>query len=60
MNRSIYRPECGLGCAKEALSYGARWCHLTKTTELSVCGGDAAFLSNNFDDLLLGRIAVRM
>jgi len=30
---------------------GARWCHMANATELSMCGGDADFLSNYFDHL---------
>jgi len=30
-----------------------RWCNLVNTTELSMCSGDAACLSNYFDHLLL-------
>jgi len=33
-------------------SRGADCCHLTNTIEPSMCGGDAAFLSNYFDHLL--------
>jgi len=32
--------------------WGAHWRHLANTIELSMCGGDAAFLSNYFDHLL--------
>jgi len=28
---------------------GVQWRHLANTVELSMCGGDAAFLSNYFD-----------
>ena len=38
---------------KHVLDGGAHWDHLTNTTEPSVCGGDAAFLSNYFDHMLL-------
>ena len=38
----------GLWCV---LDGGAHWCHLASTIEPSVCGGDAAFLSNYFDHL---------
>jgi len=38
---------------------GAHWHNVANTIEPSVCGGDAAFLSNYFDHLLLlGRTAV--
>jgi len=30
---------------------GSHWRILANTTELSMCGGDAAFLSNYFDHL---------
>ena len=33
--------------------WGAYWHHLLNTTEPSMCGGDAAFLSNYFDYLLI-------
>ena len=32
---------------------GAYWRHLANTTEPSMCGGDADFLSNYFDHLLI-------
>ena len=32
---------------------GAHWRHLIHTIETSMCGGDAVFLSNYFDYLLL-------
>jgi len=43
------------GGPKEACVYrlGAHWRHLTNTIEPSVCGGDAAFLWNYFDHVLL-------
>jgi len=38
---------------------GEHWRHIANTIEPSICGGDAAFLSNYFDNLLiLDRIAV--
>jgi len=42
-----------VGPRKHALGEGAHCCHLANTTELSMCGGDAAFLSTYFDHLLL-------
>jgi len=33
------------------LDGGAQWHHLANTIEQSMCGGDAAFLSNYFDRL---------
>jgi len=35
------------------IRWDADWRHLANTTELSMCGGDAAFLSNYYDHLLL-------
>ena len=32
---------------------GAHWRNLANTTEPSMCGGDAAFLSNYFDQLFV-------
>ena len=41
------------GGHKEAyVRWAAHWPHLVNTTEPSMCGGDAAFLSNYFDQLL--------
>jgi len=40
---------------KHILDWGAHWCNLANTSELSVCDGDAAFRSNYFDYLLLKR-----
>ena len=46
------------------LDGAAHWRQLVNTTELSVCGGDAGFLFNYYEHLLilpmflLGRIAV--
>ena len=53
LNRSRWRLGCGLaGGYKEALlGGGAHWRNLANTTESSMCGGDAAFLSNYFDHL---------
>jgi len=34
----------------------ANWPHQVNTIKLSMCGGDAAFLSNNFDRLFLFHI----
>jgi len=31
---------------KVCVTWGAHWRNHTNTTELSICGGDAAFLSN--------------
>ena len=59
------------GGSKEAcVRWGAYWRHLANTTEPSVCGDDAAFLSDYFDHLFLnfmrrpqtqqGRTALRL
>jgi len=42
-----------VGPRKHVLDWGAHWCHLKNTIEPSMCGSDAAFLSNYFDHLLL-------
>jgi len=42
-----------VGPRKHVLQGGAHWHHLANTTEPSVCGGDAAFLSNYFDHLFI-------
>jgi len=42
-----------VGPRKHVLDGGAHWRHLANTTEPSMCGGDAAFLSNYLDHLLL-------
>ena len=43
---------------RNCVRWGAHWHHLANTIEPSMCGGDAAFLSNYFNHLLLlGRIA---
>ena len=41
-----------VGPRKHVLDGSADCCHLVNTIELSMCGGDAAFLSNFFDHLL--------
>ena len=43
----------GVGPRKHVLGGGggAHWRHLANTSEPSVCGGDAAFLSNYLDHL---------
>ena len=38
---------------KHVLDGRAHWRHLANTIEPSICSGDAAFLSNYFDYLLL-------
>ena len=38
-----------VGPRKHALDGDAHWCNLANTTEPSMCGGDAAFLSNYYD-----------
>ena len=43
----------GVGPRKQVLDEGAHWRHLANTIEPSMCGSDAAFLSNCFDHLLL-------
>jgi len=40
-----------VGPRKHVLDGGAQWRHLGNTTEPSMCGGDAAFLSNFFQRL---------
>ena len=42
-----------MGPRKDLLHGGAYWQNLANTIELSVCGADAAFLSNYFDHLYL-------
>jgi len=32
---------------------GAHWCHLTNTTELSMCSGNTTIFRNNCDQLIL-------
>jgi len=41
-----------VGPREHVLDVGAHWRNLANTTEPSMCGGDAAFLSNYFDHLL--------
>jgi len=42
------------GGSKEAyIRWGLHWRHLGNTIEPSMCGGDAAFLSNYFDQLFV-------
>ena len=43
----------GVDPRKHVLDDGAHWRNLANTVELSMCGGDAAFLSNYFDHLFL-------
>ena len=38
---------------KACIRWGAHWRYLANTTEPSIFGGDAAFLSNYVDHLLL-------
>jgi len=45
-----------VGLRKHALNGGAHWRHMANKIEPSMCGGDAAFLSNYFDHLLLSLI----
>ena len=53
LNRLRYRLEYGLGWAQGSmLDGGAHWHHLANTIEMSMCGGDEAFLSDYFDPLL--------
>jgi len=42
-----------VGLRKHVLDRGANWRHMSNTTEPSMYGGYAAFLSNDVDDLLL-------
>jgi len=48
-----------VGPRKHVLDGSAHWRHLTNMTEPSMCGSDAVFLSNYFNHLLLGRVAVQ-
>jgi len=41
------------GSKKHVLDRSSHWRQLANMTELSVCGGDAAYLSNYFDHLFL-------
>jgi len=43
----------GVGPRKHVLDGAAHWRNLVNTTELPICGGNAAFLPNYFDQLLL-------
>jgi len=43
------------GPRKHALDGDTHWRHTTNTTELPMCGGYAAFLSNYFDHLACTR-----
>jgi len=45
---------------KQVLDGGAQWHNLANTIEPSMCGGDAAFLSNYLDQLLLFRYLLIM
>jgi len=51
---AVWVVDCGQsgGPKEECVRFGAHWLHLTTTTEPSICGGDAAFLSNYFDKTL--------
>jgi len=49
-----------VGPRKRVLHGGARWRNLTNTIEPSMCGGDAAFLSDYCDPLLRIRERVRV
>jgi len=40
---------------KACIKWGAHWRHMANTIEPSMCDGNAAFLSNYFDHLLLTR-----
>jgi len=40
-----------VGSKEHVLNGGAHWRNLANTIEQSMCGGDAAFLSNYFDQL---------
>ena len=42
-----------MGPGKHVLNEGARWRHLANAIDPSVSGGNAAFLSKNFDQLIL-------
>jgi len=53
LNRSRCRLGCGLGWIQGTMySIGSHWRNLANTTEPSMCGGDAALLSNYFEHLL--------
>jgi len=43
----------GVGPGNHVLEEGRHWRNLANTTEQSMCSGDAAFLSEYFDHLLL-------
>jgi len=43
---------------KHVLDGGAHWRHLTNTRKPSMCGGDAAVLSNYFDHLFKNVVKV--
>jgi len=56
LNRSRCCLVCGLFWVQWStyvLVGGAQWRHLANTTEPSMCGGNAAFLSNYFDHLFM-------
>ena len=52
LNRLTWGLACGLGWAQgSTIRWGAHWRHLANTSESSMCGGDAASLSNYYDHL---------
>jgi len=55
LQKRLNRPRCRLGCGLGWVqgSMGSHWRNLANTTEPSICGGDAAFLSNCFYHLLI-------
>jgi len=59
VQRQLNRWRCCLGCglwwAQGSITWGAYWHNLANTTEPSMCGSDATFLSNYFDRLFLFR-----
>ena len=52
-NRGVIWDMDSGGSKEVSIRWGAHGGHLANTTELSICGGDAAFLSNYFDRLLV-------
>jgi len=50
--KMLFGMQTWVGRRKHALDGGAHWHNLANTTEPSMCGGDAAFLSDYFDQLL--------
>jgi len=57
LNRSRCHLGCGLRLAKGSMCFytGAHWCHMANTTELSMCGIDAALCQINLTTCLVYR-----